>query len=131
MPVDIKQLVSVKVSDTENQLLDPAVTPLKYVHSVKVVCDNPDCKRGPWNADEKKEKGVNVIEWNDIDPDSIPRDAWQILTVEDFKGNKKVFCCHGCLKHVLFTYQPLKPPTDNVVEFPSRKATPVYEGDLG
>lgn len=102
MPVELKQLATIKIDDQEyTGILTKVVT------IAKVTCDNDHCQ------------GNKTVEWEDGNPDAVPPEAYKLINVEDFIGMKRVFCSAKCLDHWLLFYKPLKAPhRQKAIQFP-------------
>lgn len=113
MGVTITQKMTVK-----NEEQELTGTPVKVENHVTVKCDNPDCHKGKFHSEGKHAK---VIEWDQENPETVPIDAYKLLTLVEFNEVRKVFCSKGCLSMFLMSYKPLKAPAEeNVIEMPKR-----------
>lgn len=115
MGVTITQKMTIKTDEQEF-----TGTPVKVENHVTVTCDNPDCHKASFNP-ATNVKGTKIVEWDQENPETVPSDAYKLLTLVEFNETRKVFCSKGCLSMFLLSYKPLKAPAEeNVIEMPKR-----------
>jgi hypothetical protein len=114
MPVQIKPVGTVFVNN------EKIVAPLVNIgHIVTVQCDYVNCRKEAFNPDTV-EKVRKIVEWDELNPETMTDDFWKLLTLVDAKDEKLVFCSAGCVvKYLQTEYKPLKNPNkNNLSEFP-------------
>jgi len=89
-----------------NTNLDPAQK-IEGETTITVSCESPTCSN----------KISWVVEQAGKDADSLPDDAYRILILEAFGGQKAVFCSWDCMRRAMKSYvAPLSPREQAEIE---------------
>jgi len=116
MPVEKSQQLTLKnwPEPGVNTNLTPE-TELVGETTLRIACDSSTCK--------------NTIQWvletAGDNAEGVPDDAWRVLILEQFGGQKNVFCSQDCLRRWLKNYiPPLSPKEKAQIEAHNAALTP-------